>query len=331
MKEMRPAFWQRNFAKASDKGHTERMAAASHALPALDHELAHKIVEDAIRGYFRKRRSRVPGFVDRTFSLKGALETHRHALGHDLWRAPLNAALAGPQIGLNAAAALLSAAGRRETAAKLRARELFFRTTVTEEIERRLIVDLLELPYAGRGEPSFHDALAVEILSDARLDGALGALNGPWGEMQRLMMDEKLAQQVAIYLNARGAAGEVVSAAVTMTVGGAMLHQATPGILTLGPALAQTLGAKIGGVAAFGITAAVLAASATAAAFAGVVTDPIQSALGIHHLRLIALLDALENAFLGGDMRLRIPEQYAARLIDLVDAIVSIAGHMRAG
>jgi hypothetical protein len=307
------------------------MAPASRpALPALDHALAHRIVEDSIRGYFRKRRSRVPAFVDRTFSFKGALETHRHALGHDLWRAPLNAAMAGPQLGLNAAASLLKLAGRRETAEWLRARELFFRTTVTQEIERRLIVDLLELPYTGAGAPSFHDALAVEILGDRRLDGALGALNGPWGEKQRLKMDEKLAEQIAIYLNARGAAGEVVSAAVTMAAGGAFLHQATPGFLTLGPALAQALGARIGGFAAFTVTGAVLAASATAAAFAGVVTDPIQSALGIHHLRLIALLDTLENAFLGGDARLAIPEQYAARLIDLVDAFVSIAGHMRA-
>jgi hypothetical protein len=300
-------------------------------LPTLDSALARTIVEDSIRTYFRKRRSRVPDFVDRTFSLKGALETHRGALGHDLWRAPLNAALAGPQLGLNAAASLLALAGRKETAERLRARELFFRTTVTLEIERRLIVDLLELPYTGFGQPSFHDALAVEILGDKRLDGALGALNGPWGESQRLKMDEKLAQQIAIYLNARGAAGEVVSAAVTMAAGGAFLHQATPGFLTLGPALAQALGAKIGGFAAFTVVGAVLAASATAAAFAGVVTDPIQSALGVHHLRLIALLDTLENAFLGGDARLAIPEQYAARLIDLVDAVVSIAGHMRAG
>jgi len=300
-------------------------------LPALDTALARNIVESAIRTYFRKRRSRVPGFVERTFSLSGALQTHRNAFGHDLWKAPLNAALAGPQIGLNAAAAVLALAGRRRTAERLKSRELFFRTTVTQEIERRLIVDLLELPYTGQGEPSFHDALAVEILGDSRLDGALGMLNGPWGEKQRLQMDDKLVRQLTVYLNARGAAGEIVSAAVTMAAGGAMLHQVTPGLLTLGPALAQALGAKVGGVAAFSLVTAVLAASATAAAFAGIVTDPIQSALGLHHVRLIGLLDSLESAFLGGDARLAIPEQYAARLIDLVDVIVSVASQMRAG
>jgi hypothetical protein len=305
--------------------------ASKYRLPALDSALARTIVEDSIRTYFRRRRSRVPGFVDRTFSFSGALQTHRNVLGHDLWKAPLNAALAGPQIGLQAVAGVMALAGRRETAERLKSRELFFRTSVTEKIERGLIVDLLELPYAGKGAPSFHDALAVEILSDHRLDGALGILNGPWGEKQRLQMDDKLVQQLAIYLNARGAAGELVSAGVTMAAGGIMLHQLTPGFLTLGPALAQSLGAKIGGVAAFSAGAAVLAASATAAAFAGVVTDPIQRALGIHHLRLIGLLDSLEAAFLGGDARLAIPEQYAARLIDLVDVIVTLTSRMRAG
>jgi len=305
--------------------------ASKYRLPALDSALARTIVEDSIRTYFRRRRSRVPGFVDRTFSFAGALQTHRHVLGHDLWKAPLHAALAGPQIELQAVAGVMALAGRRETAERLKSRELFFRTSVTEKIERGLIVDLLELPYAGKGAPSFHDALAVEILSDHRLDGALGILNGPWGEKQRLQMDDKLVQQLAIYLNARGAAGELVSAGVTMAAGGIMLHQLTPGFLTLGPALAQSLGAKIGGVAAFSAGAAVLAASATAAAFAGVVTDPIQRALGIHHLRLIGLLDSLEAAFLGGDARLAIPEQYAARLIDLVDVIVTLTSRMRAG
>ena len=43
----------------SELRQTAAMAPASRsALPALDHTLAHRIVEDSIRGYFRKRRSR---------------------------------------------------------------------------------------------------------------------------------------------------------------------------------------------------------------------------------------------------------------------------------
>ena len=59
--------------------------------PAINHELARSIVESAIRIYFRKRRSRVPRFVDETYSVPGSMRLHRHAIGHDLWRAPFNA------------------------------------------------------------------------------------------------------------------------------------------------------------------------------------------------------------------------------------------------
>src|SRR5271169_6035117 len=118
--------------KSRHSRHTATMNRTSEPkLPVLDSALARAIVQDSIRVYFRKRRSRVPGFVERTFSLSGALQTHRRVLGHDLWKAPLNAALAGPQIGLNAAASLLAFAGRKETAARLKSRELFLRTTVT--------------------------------------------------------------------------------------------------------------------------------------------------------------------------------------------------------
>jgi hypothetical protein len=298
---------------------------------AIDGAMARAIVEESIKTYFRKRRSRVPGFVDATFSFSGALSTHRRALGHDLWRAPLNLAMAGPQFALNAAANVLDRTGKASAARKLRSRELFFRTSVAEEIERRLIVDLLELPYTGPGEPSFRDALAVEILGHSKLDDALGALNGAWGETERKRLDTELSEQLAIYLNARTAVGEVTSATLALGIGAATIGQFTPGFLTLGTALAQALSAKVAGTAAsFVAGATVIAASAAASAFSGIVTDPLQRATGLHHRRLIALLDALETAFLGGDARLRVPEQYAARLIDLVDAIASILAHARA-
>jgi hypothetical protein len=44
---------------------------------------------------------------------------------------------------------------------------------------------------------------------------------------------------------------------------------------------------------------------------------------------LIRLLDSLEAAFLGGDETLRMPEQYAARLLELLDAIASVVSHTR--
>ncbi len=269
--------------------------------------------------------------MDDTYSFTGALKLHRHAVGHDLWRAPLNALLAGPQLGLTAAATVLKRAGRALEAHRLGSRELFFRTTVAQEIERRIVVDLLELPYWGPGRPSFHDALAVEILSDKRLKGALTILEGPWSEGERRRIETLLMENLSIYLNARAAAGEVTSAAVTLGAGALLLHELTPGILTLGPAIAEAVSAKAATTAgAMAAGGGVLVASAVAAAFAGVVTDPVQRALGIHHHRLVRLVDTLEEGFLGSDARLAASERYTARLLDILDVAAAVWAYMKA-
>jgi hypothetical protein len=301
------------------------------SLAAIDSATASAIVEASIRTYFRKRRSRVPAFVDETFSFSGALKTHSRAFGHDLWRAPLNIAMAAPQFGLSALANGFARSGRTKTAHWLRSRELFFRTTVTEEIERRIVVNLLELPYDGPGRPSHVDALAREVLGHERLAGAFDALAGAWGTAERARIEARLSEHATAYLSARAAAGEVVGATITMGAGGLFLHKFTPGFLTLGPALAEAASARIAGTAAaLAAGSAALIASVVVSAFAGIITDPIQRALGFHHDRLIRLLDGLEEAFLGSDARLRVPEQYAARLIDMMDVIATIVTHARA-
>lgn len=300
-------------------------------LPAIDSALAREIVGDAIRRYFAKRHAGVPAFVDNTFSFKGAVALHAHALGHDLWRAPLNVLMAGPQLGLNLAADILARQGRRREAEALKSRELFFRTSVADAIERCVMVELLELPYAGPGTPSFHDALAVEILADKRLKGALGILEGPWGEAERCRMDALLMQNVSIYLNARTATGELAGALITLAAGGTLLNQVTPGMIALGPALARAVSSHVTGMAAAMFAGgSVLVAGAAIAAFCGLLTDPLQRRLGLHHRRLHRLLNSLEAGFLGGDARLAVQEQYAVRLLDMLDALAALVAHMRA-
>ena len=300
-------------------------------LPTIDSALAREIVSDAIRNYFAKRRSRLPAFVDNTFSFKGAMALHAHALGHDLWRAPLNVLMAAPQLGLNLAADLLARKGRRHEAELLKSRELFFRTSVADAIERAILVDLLELPYSGPGTPSFHDGLAVEILADKRLKGALGILEGPWGEGERRRMDALLMQNLSIYLNARTATGELTGALITLAAGGALLNQVTPGMIALGPAVARAVSSHVTGTAtAMFAGGSVLAASAAIAAFSGIITDPLQRRLGLHQRRLRRLLNSLEAGFLGADPRLAIREQYAARLLDMLDALAALVAHIRA-
>lgn len=300
-------------------------------MPAIGSAEARTIVDDAIRRYFRKRRSRVPAFVDETFSFCGALDLNAHALGNDLWRAPLNVLMAAPQFGVEAVAALFQRSGREREARAFKARELYFRTSVADAVERKIIVDLLELPYSGPGEPSFNDALAVEILSDQRLQRVLGVLEGTWGEGERRRLDALLLENLSIYLNARAAAGEIAGGAITMTAGGLLLHQLTPGMLALGPAVARAVSAKIAGTF-WALTAggSVLAASVIISAFSGLVTDPLQRQLGLHQRRMLKLLDSLEAGFLGGDARFAVNDRYTARLLDVLDALAAILAHMKA-
>ncbi len=300
------------------------------ALPAITSVAARAIVDDAIRRYFRKCRSRVPAFVDKTFSFHGALNLHTHALGHDLWRAPLNVLMAAPQLGLDATAALLKRSGREREALALKARELFFRTSVADAIERKIMVELLELPYSGPGAPSFNDALALEILSDKRLKDALGILEGPWGEGERRRLDALLMENVSIYLNARTAAGEMAGGVITLAAGGLLLRQLTPGMLALGPAVAQAVSAKIAGTTgALMAGGLALAASAVFSAFSGLATDPLQRHLGLHQRRIVKLLDSLEAGFLGGDARFAVNDRYAARLLDVLDALAAVLAHVK--
>src|SRR5262250_774159 len=79
--------------------------------PRLDAASARRVVDDAIARYFAERHRRVGPFVDRHFSLRGALALHRRALGWDIVKAPVNLALAVPQVALRLGAASLRRAG----------------------------------------------------------------------------------------------------------------------------------------------------------------------------------------------------------------------------
>ncbi len=121
----------------------------------------------------------------------------------------------------------------------------------------------------------------------------------------------------------------------------------TPDALVIGPALATIMaqqaavasfpvGAALGRLwyAAFpvavssGLIAAVagglMAASAVAAAFSGVVTDPIQRRIGLHRRRLLRLIVVVERQFKTSDKASFISrDHYIARLLSLLELVVS--------
>ncbi len=310
--------------------------------PYLGPEEADAAVRRAVERYIRRRRDMVPDFVQRNFSLRGALELHRRAVGRDLLRAPANMALAGPNLLLEAAARLAERGGREPAAARLRRGRKLFVTDVAREVEWRLFTELLELPHAQPGRSSERDALAGEIARDP----AVGALLEQLSSAATAPGFRAWAEQAAgRYGEARLAVGELAASLVSAGIGAAAFRQWTPGALSLGPVAAQALaqqaaiagfplGAAAGGVwygffpakasafAAAGLTGALVLAPAMLTAFAGVAADPVQARLGIHDRRLVRLLDALEDRLLGeakADFNPR--EPWIARILDLVDLL----------
>lgn len=317
--------------------------------PGLSSEDARRIVKEAGHRYFENRRSRVDGFVDRHFSLAGSASIHRKAVGWDMLKAPANIALAVPQLATKLAAAGAKAVGAERASAFLGSRNLMFDTAVGEEIEWLIITDLLELPFQQGEREARRDALTEAILSAPELQQTLNdtlAAIGRHGDDPAFR--QRLEAAMETYAGTRAAAAEITTALLTVGAGAVAVKQATPGVMTLGPALAAALaqqaavasfplGAGVGSlwygifpaaaspVLVGGVTGGLLAVSSIAAAFAGILADPVQRKLGLHQRRLHRLIDALERQWNAEQEEAGFVarDSYVARLLDLFDLLGS--------
>ncbi len=321
-------------------------AAVGTALAVVDRGLVQAIVNQAIDRYIATRRRRIPDFIDRNFSLSGALRLHRRAVGWDMVRAPVNLALAVPYVALKLGAAGSRAAGADRVAGWLDRRRPFLASAVAREVEWRLFSELLELPYAQPGRSFHRDALAEEIFRDPRVAAAMHEMLVAIG---RRAADPRFAawlgDAMASYAGTRVAAGDIATTLIAAGTGALAFKQLTPGMLTLGPALAQVLahqatvasfplGAGMGGLwygalpaaapaaLVVGVTGGLMALAAAFAALSGVLTDPLQRRLGIHRRRLDRLVDALARELKGdADSRYIVRDHYAARVFDILDIL----------
>lgn len=313
------------------------------------------LVREAARRYFERRRARVDDFVARHFSLKGSLAIHRKALGWDMLKVPANILLAVPNVTAKLAALGANAVGARSTAAFLEKRPFLLETDVGREIEWLIMTDLMELPYRQDGRESGRDALAEAILCSPEIQVALSEASAAVGRQSNdPAFRAQLEATLATYTGTRAAAAEITTALMTAGAGVATVKQATPGALALGPALATAmahqmavasfpLGATLGGfwyslfpvatsaTLIAGLTGGIMALGAAAAAFSGVVADPVQRRLGLHRRRLLKLIDATERQFLGDEgAGLVVRDHYVARLLSVFELLAGAYGVARA-
>ncbi len=311
----------------------------------LDRNLALQTVQQGARAYFETRRRRVDTFVDNHFSLPGTLSLHRHALGWDIARAPLNLSLALPQVAMHLGAAASARLGATATAARLR-RPILLRTAVSREIEWLVTTEFLQLPCTQRGREATQDALCQTILAQPDLQAAMDtALQEIAARGTDPAFRARLGHAMESYGLARSAAAEITTGLLNLGAGALALNKVTPGAASFGPALAgvmahQTaigafpLGTWLGG-AWYGLfptvpsaalvattTGGVMLAATTFAAFAGVVSDPIQRALGLHQRRLLRMVDGLERQFFDPESAgFVVHDHYVARLLDVFDMV----------
>jgi hypothetical protein len=312
------------------------------------------IVAEAAKAYFDSCRARVPGFVDDTFSFLGTLKLHRHAIGWDVLRAPANALLSLPQVGLKLSALGARTLGARKSAAWLERQNVLLETSIAKELRWRIVTKLLRQPMKEGERISTDNGLAEAIITHPRVQHLVEEAAATVGaKKDDPVFRQKLESALTEYTGTRAAAAEITNALIVMSTGALAFQKATPGALALGPVIAGSLahslavasfplGATAGGiwysvfpaqastVLVAGSTAGLIGIAAVATAFAGVISDPIQRHLGIHERRLNALIDSLEKSFSAEDAQGYVAyDLYVARLMDLSDVLMSIARAFR--
>lgn len=301
--------------------------------------------EAGVACYIAERRRRIHPFVRETYSLRSSLKLHRNALGEDIWRGPANVLMTVPQLAVEVGAAGATRLGWRRASERLRAQRLQVDTVGGREVTWRVMTEFLELPYESPdGRVSHKDALSEAILRQPPFPALLAPFEQAVAEQQdpealRLWLTESLTH----YVDSRSHAAELANAMLASAVGVFLFKQWTPGAASLGPLLAQAvaqktaplwlpLGGKLIGilpaslaasapmVATAGATLGLLGIGALLASFSGIVTDPIQARVGLHHYRLRRLVNRMERSLLGQDQAsYTLPDRYAARLFDILD------------
>jgi len=310
-------------------------------------------VKDGIKAYADSRRRNISPFIEEHFSFKGAWELNKCAFGKDLLRAPANLAWAPFYFAAKMGGAAAEKAGLDSVSEKLNKVEPGFRTDVEREVEWLLYSDFLELPIIEGERVCEKNALLTFILKEDGMASLLEDKLLPFAGIgndsdQRAKLEEKLS----IYVNNRKDVAELtttilgiaagLSAHKGINMGAIGLGQATAVAITQQIAisnffLGQTLGgiyfsyfpaaASIGLVV--GATGGIAAAMGIVSAFAGVIADPAQKALGLHHKKLHSLVDAVENQLLGeSNESYLLRDGLIARLLDFVDILANVAPKM---
>jgi len=302
-------------------------------------------VEHGIEAYITSRRASIPGFIDRHFSVRGALALHRKTFGRDWYKHPVNLVWGVPVALVKGAAALLEKAGAHRPAQWLHRMPRGMPTVLHQELQWLISTELLELPYVQEGRAAHRDALLEHILADPQI----AALCDAYVMQLHSVADQPafraaLERHLAEYGTTRGAVSELAGSLLHLAAGYAALSKATPGALSAGTAAATAiaqhlaithfwLGATVGAwyYAAFPVaasaglvaatTGALLAAGGVVTALAWLILDPLLATTGLHRRRLDRFITAVGEELRGGSGAYRVRDHYIARVFDVLELL----------
>jgi hypothetical protein len=302
------------------------------------------IYRQAVCRYMVQRRSMVDAFVNKHYNFKGSARLHRHSLGWDIAKTPINAISSVLTVVKQTSAFGLNKLGAKELAELFANKNLFLSTKISKEIQWNIQTELLELPCNNGNNINQNDALLNELFNDHRIQHQfICTLKTLAPHANNNEVKFKIEELLTEYTGSRAAASDITVSLMTAATGLVALHKLTPGLASLSNSVASGIAHSTaihsfwGGSSAGGmyysffnvttpgmLTAAVftsmLIPASFVATFAGILTDPIQRKLGFHTKKLNKVLDSTEQILLGEDeAKLILKDHYIARVFDLLD------------
>lgn len=318
-------------------------------LVSVDEALVRKAVREGVEAYIANRRNSIDDFVDNHYSFKGAYQLNKKALGWDILKAPANIAWAPIHL-----LSILGNKGAKKTG-WTGGSDLFskvpsgFRTDVESEVEWLVYTKFLCLPLKQKDRQSDTNLLLEFILNHPALSQWIGEKltdihHITQFDENRIKMEQKLMH----YVDSRKAASEITASLMAASANFVANKSFGVGALGIGQTAAAAiayhsavgsfaLGSSLGGIyysvfpatvssgLLVTVTGGVAAALGVIAAFGGIIADPVQRKLGLHHKKLNALLDSIEKQFTEDKDEYNLKDAYAARVLDLVDILSVIA------
>lgn len=314
-----------------------------------DRNIVEQAVKAGIKSYADSRRRKITSFVETNFSFKGAWNLNKVAFGWDMLRAPANLAWMPIYFTAKIGGSATEKMGLRSLSGRLRTVPPGFRTDVERRVEWLLYSEFLELPFEGGGSVCEKNLLLTQILAEKELIGLfeerLRALADLQGDPTAR---KKLEEKLSTYLDNRKDVAELTTTLMALSaslvahkglnMGAVGLGQTTAAAIAHQIAVSNFfLGQTLGGVyysffpatasmgLVIGATGGVAAVLGVVSAFAGVLADPTQKALGLHHKKLHRLVDAIENQLLGeGRESYALRDGLIARILDLLDILGTV-------